>query len=478
VEADAVDRLLVDRAVLENIPGRVILLSRDKRVLYLNRTSSRASTAEVVGLDADALLAEESRAHFDEAFEGVWRSGEPGAVDVRAPSGTWWETRIAPIKENGQVAFVLCTLFDVTAKKKLQEQLTQAQKMEAIGQLAAGIAHNFNNLLAIILPNTQLCRTDHPHDQRLADIEQAGRRATDLVRQLVLFAASERAGTRVPLDLVTLAHRIADMCRATFDRRIAIKVEAPAPVPPVLGGEAQVEQALLNVCINARDALEEGGIARPQIVIAVERGPAEVVRIRISDNGPGMSEATRLRVFEPFFTTKDVGRGTGLGLASSYAVVSEHGGQIRCESEPGAGAIFEIDLPAAEGTARTAAVTDGPKIVLIIDDEPLVRRVLRAILEQNGYAVVEATDGAEGVRAFEQQRASIGAVILDRSMPGISAEETYQRLGEVDARVPVLLLSGLPSESWQGGRPAAVLPKPVDARDLMRSMRRLLPPPR
>jgi CheY-like chemotaxis protein len=191
-----------------------------------------------------------------------------------------------------------------------------------------------------------------------------------------------------------------------------------------------------------------------------------------------MTEATRLRVFEPFFTTKGVGRGTGLGLASSYAVVTEHGGRIRCESEPGAGASFDIDLPSADGAPGAGLDTPpatGPTTVLVIDDEPLIRRVLRAILEQNGYGVVEATDGVEGVRAFEQLRASIGAIILDRSMPGISAEETHHRLAEVDARVPVVLLSGLPSESWQGGRPAVVLPKPVDARDLMRSLRRLLP---
>jgi PAS domain S-box-containing protein len=459
----------------------VILVSRDKRVLYLNRTSSRATTADVIGRSANEFLAEESRAPFDEAFERVWRTGEPGAVDVRSPQGNWWETRIAPIKENSQVAFVLCTLFDVTEKKKLEEQLAHAQKMEAIGQLSAGVAHNFNNLLAIILPNTQLCRTDHPSDQRLADIEQAGRRASDLVRQLVLFAASERAAARVPLDLVTLAHRTADICRATFDRRIAIKVEAPESVPPVLGREAQLEQVLLNVCINARDAVEEGATASPLIVIAVELAGEGMIRVRVSDNGAGMTEATRLRVFEPFFTTKGVGRGTGLGLASSYAVVTEHGGRIGCESEPGKGASFEIDLPSADGapSARLDITpAAAPTVVLVIDDEPLIRRVLRAILEQNGYAVVEATDGVEGVRAFEQQRASIGAIILDRSMPGISAEDTYQRLADVDARVPVVLLSGLPSDSWQGGRPAVVLPKPVDARDLMRSMRRLLPPPR
>jgi two-component system cell cycle sensor histidine kinase/response regulator CckA len=484
-EAAAVDRLLLDRAVLENIPGRVIIVSRDQRVLYLNKTSTRQSTGELVGMTATSFLAEESRDEFERAFALAWSTGEPGVVDLRSHSGNWWETRLAPVKRDGAVAFMLCTLFDVTAKKRLEEQLSQAQKMEAIGQLTAGIAHNFNNLLAIILPNAQLCRAEagRENDQRLVDIEQAGRRAGEMVRQLMLFAGRAGAATRAPVDLVAVAHRTADICRATFDRRIKVKVETAGNIPPARARESHVEQMLLNICINARDAIEEAPPPSPTITIGVEAAGEGMVRIRVTDNGPGMTEATRLRVFEPFFTTKGVGHGTGLGLASAYAIAKEHGGKIRCESKPGGGATFEVELPSADGEelgstpATGPAVTGATSTVLVIDDEPLLRRVVRAILEQHGYRVLETADGIEGIEVFERQNATLGAVILDRSMPGIPGEEVHARLTAINPRVPVVLLSGLSSDSWKGSPPTLVLPKPADADALLKAIRRLVPLP-
>jgi PAS domain S-box-containing protein len=493
-EAAAVDRLLGNRAILESLPGRVLLVSPEDRILYVNRTMPGRSTADFVGTSVANHIADEDRAAYREAFELAWSAGKPIVTELRTRAGTCWEARLARVNENEESgrAFMLITSIDVTPrkevertiadKKRLEEQLVQAQKMEAIGQLTAGIAHNFNNLLAIILPNAQLCRSDpgREGDQRLADIEHAGRRASEMIRQLMLFAGHASEGAMVPLDLVAVASRVAETCRSTFDRRIAVVVEAPAPVPHALGREAQIEQALLNLCSNARDALE-GAVQPPRITVAVDVAAAGAVRVRVIDNGPGMTEATRLRVFEPFFTTKGIGRGTGLGLASVYAIVKQHGGKIRCESRPGAGATFEIELPATGAPPMESGTSSAPErapvTVLVIDDEPLLRRVVRVVLELEGYRVLEAADGPEGVFVFERQRAKVGVVILDRSMPGMSGEEIDARLAEIDPNVPVILLSGMPDQSWRGRRPAEILSKPADAGSLVDAVRRLVPLP-
>jgi PAS domain S-box-containing protein len=490
-EATAVDRLLGNRAILEGLPGRVLLVNGDDRILYVNRTMPGRTTADFVGTSVANHVADDHKAAYREAFEQAWAGGQPIVMELRTRAGTWWEARLARVNDENGEGYMLCTSVDITPrkvaeraiadKKRLEEQLVQAQKMEAIGQLTAGIAHNFNNLLAIILPNAQLCRADpgREGDQRLADIEHAGRRASEMIRQLMLFAGHASEGAMVPLDLVAVAGRVAETCRSTFDRRIAVVVEAPTPIPHAMGREAQIEQALLNLCANARDALE-GATQPPRIAIAVDSTPG-AVRIRVIDNGPGMTEATRLRVFEPFFTTKGIGRGTGLGLASVYAIVKQHGGKIRCDSRPGGGATFEIELPATGEPPMASAPPSTPErapvTVLVIDDEPLLRRVVRVVLELEGYRVLEAADGPEGVFVFERQHARVGLVILDRSMPGMSGEEIDARLGEIDGNVPVILLSGMPDQSWRGRRPAEILSKPADAGSLVDAVRRLLPLP-
>jgi PAS domain S-box-containing protein len=491
-EAAVVDRLLGNRAILESLPGRVLLVSREDRILYVNRTMPGRTTADFVGTSVANHIADEDRTAYREAFEQAWTSDKPVVIELRTRAGTWWEARLARVNDDSSPGYMLCTSIDITPrkvaeraladKKRLEEQLVQAQKMEAIGQLTAGIAHNFNNLLAIILPNAQLCRADpgREGDQRLADIEHAGRRASEMIRQLMLFAGHASEGAMVPLDMVVVAGRVAETCRATLDRRIAIVVEAPVPIPQAMGREAQIEQALLNLCSNARDALE-AATQPPRIAIAADLGSSGAVRVRVIDNGPGMTEATRLRVFEPFFTTKGIGRGTGLGLASVYAIVKQHGGKIRCDSRPGAGATFEIELPATGAPPILSTPPSSPErapvTVLVIDDEPLLRRVVRVVLELEGYRVLEAADGPEGVFVFERQHTKVGVVILDRSMPGLSGEEIDARLGEIAPNVPVILLSGMPDQSWRGRRPAEILSKPADAGSLVDAVRRLVPLP-
>jgi PAS domain S-box-containing protein len=373
--------------------------------------------------------------------------------------------------------------FDVTSRKRMEEQLYQGQKMEAVGQLTAGIAHNFNNVLSIILPNVALCQRDASPllAARLADIEHAAERAAELVRQLMLFARREPFATKVAMDPLVTVQRTLEICRTTFDRGIRIELTTGPDVPRVIANAGQLEQVLLNICLNARDAIESCRPRAPTIRISVDRSAQGDARIRVSDNGPGMDEATCSRVFEPFFTTKDVGRGTGLGLASAYAIVTDHRGRIRCESRLGEGATFEIELPgllqrelAAPAVERPSELPRGSETVFIVDDEPLVRRATRALLEQGGYRVLESGDGAEALKIVEREGGRIDLVILDRSMPGLSGEEVFEKLQELARDVPVLLLTGQPDPSANSARAAAVLSKPVDYRTLLTTLRNIL----
>jgi PAS domain S-box-containing protein len=387
-------------------------------------------------------------------------------------------------------------VFDITNGKRLEAQLNQAQKMEAIGQLTAGIAHNFNNALSVIINNASLCRdgANAETSEQLADIEYAGMRAAEMVRQLMVFARPDTNARKTPIDPVKSARRTLEMCRRTMDRRIVLDFEVAgakvggtevgaaimgaADIPSIYANAGQLEQVLLNVCLNARDALEMARTVAPRIVVGVEQrhAGAEVV-IRISDNGPGMSDEVRLHVFEPFFTTKEVGRGTGLGLAMAYSIVADHRGRIECTSRLGEGTSFEIALPAANARAATSSAADvitprgGGETILLIDDEMSVRRSLREILQRDGYTVLEAQDGLSGISTFEREVVRVDLIVLDSSMPGLPAEIVFERLSNLDSTTPIVLLSADSDQVSDRGRAAAVLSKPTDRVALLRTVR-------
>jgi PAS domain S-box-containing protein len=381
--------------------------------------------------------------------------------------------------EQGKVVAFRGGVFDITEQKRLEEQLRQVQKMDAIGQLTAGIAHNFNNLLSVILPNVTLGRARANQEVlgNLQDIEHAANRAAEMIRQLMLFARPEGQDKKTPIDIVVTSRRTVEICGTTFDRKISIELEAAENLPAVAAHAGQIEQVLLNICLNARDAFAQAETESPRIQMRIDRGSPGMVRIRVSDNGPGMDEPTRSRVFEPFFTTKAVGHGTGLGLASAYAMVIEHHGRIRCESRPGEGSTFELELPAVElGNTRpvqkpVASFERGTGTVLIVDDEPLVRRAVRGILERGGYQVLESVDGIDGLETFLEQREKVDLVLLDQSMPGMSGDQVLLKLMEVAPEVPVVLLSGLPGPAAGLGHATAVLTKPADASTLLCTIR-------
>jgi CheY-like chemotaxis protein len=354
--------------------------------------------------------------------------------------------------------------------------------MEAVGQLTSGIAHNLNNVLAIIVPSVDEAVELASGElvEIVEGIGHAARRGAEMVRQLTLFARPHAGAAKGPFDLAATVSRIVDMCQKTFQRSVVITLDV-ADVPLVQGNEGQVEQVILNLCLNARDAVVEARRAEPRIDVTVSAVSPDRVRVAVRDNGVGIDESVRARVFEPFFTTKGVGHGTGLGLATAYAVVVDHQGQIRCKSERGAGTTFEIELPASggEGVPRASAP---PRVasasrdehVLVVEDEAQVRSVIVRMLGRAGYRVTACADGREALALVEGADAAFDAILLDRSMPGLGGEQVMERLRTLGVTTPVILLTGDPGSAAGIPGVSMVLGKPIGNRGLLGNLRRVL----
>ena len=353
---------------------------------------------------------------------------------------------------------VTVRLLSEKEKQKLQVQLNQAQKMESIGILAGGIAHNFNNLLMNIMGLTGLILAHtKPGDPMQGDlnlIEQEVVKGSALTRQLLSLGQGSKFLPK-PLDLNNLLEKAATLfCRTRSGINI-IRTLAPG-LPAVEVDQSQMEQVMLNLFVNGCQAMSRQGemiLSSREVTLSeafcqsYKRPPGCYVHISLTDRGKGMDETTLARIFEPFFTTKDVGQGTGLGLATVYAIIKNHRGIIRVDSQPGQGTTFHIFLPvsaktALGETARDDACIPGAGTILLVDDEDSVRMVAKRMLEQLGYQVLLAADGAEALAIYRREGHRFHLVILDMLMPGMGGAETYRQLKEMDPEVRVLLSSG------------------------------------
>ena len=483
--------------VIIDAAGRVSLVNR-KGAEILGR-----SEAEVVGRDwVSSFVDPDDRARIEPELSSMARPGDVLAVEyaVLRPSGerriiSWYITPL--VDEEGAATGVLGSGVDITKQRELEHQLHHAQKLEAIGQLAGGVAHDFNNILSVIKGYADLLRSELSAGHRhLADVDEillATDRAASLTRSLLTFSRRQILQPK-PIDVGGVVRRAQRLLRALVREDIDLRFELPTEPISVMADPVQIEQVLMNLVTNARDAMPGGG----RITVAVsdvELDPEQArgagldaagyyAQLSVADTGIGMDRGTQGRIFEPFFTTKEVGKGTGLGLAIAYGVVKQHKGTISVASEPGQGATFTFLLPRLGGASRpgterhVSAAPGGTETVLVAEDDAAVRAMLRRVLQGAGYEVVEAANGADAVQQFREHAGRVRLAILDVVMPVQNGRLALDHIRKLEPGIRALFLSGYaddPSgrEAIDVGGELLVL-KPVHPVELLRAVRKAL----
>lgn len=445
--------------VLRVNPVATILLGRPKRDLI----QTEASACLPLGQDRtattpdrlQAALRGEENAFFDGevVFEGL--AGKRRRIQINA----------GPIRETqGERLGNVIVMRDITEREELEEQLRQSQKMQGVGQLAGGIAHDFNNMLAGILGLADLMRErfaeegDEEALRQLDGIIDAAERAAELTQSLLIFARKAQV-EREPMDMHAAIADAVILLKRSIDPRVKVEVRCQAAHATVMGNYNQLENLILNLGLNARDAMPDGGtitiITSEVSLTGTETsssvfglGPGSHLRIVVRDSGCGMSQGVLERLFEPFFTTKPIGEGTGLGLAMVYGTVTDHQGAVHVSSIEGRGSDFVLHLPLLDSNVkqykrqRSDTVHRGEGTVLIADDEAIVRKTARSMLLKLGYEVIEAENGDEAVEIYQTRGADIDLVLLDLLMPERDGAETFRALRALDAQVRVVIASG------------------------------------
>ena len=409
---------------------------------------------------------------------------------------------ICPIEvRDGVIVGASKIAHDITRMKQLEEQFRQAQKMEAIGRLAGGVAHDFNNLLTVISFCSDTLLLDAPPSSStrdyLTEIKDAGERAATLTRQLLAFSRKQILEPKV-IELNT----VVQSCETMLKRLVGEDVDLVAILDPALGrvktDRGQLEQAIVNLVVNARDAMPQGGKLTLETANSVldqtyrrshaEVKPGRYVMLAVSDTGCGMDEPTRLRVFEPFFTTKAIGKGTGLGLAMVYGFIKQSGGQIYVYSEPGLGTTFKMYLPEVEAAPSSYAVPvvaelmpRGTETILLAEDDDAVRAVTRRVLQSCGYTVLEAVHGGAAIRVLEQFGGPVQMLLSDVVMPEMGGRQLAERVAVLKPGIKVLCLSGYTADTViRHGvleSEIAFLQKPFTPGMLVRKVREVLDQP-
>jgi nitrogen-specific signal transduction histidine kinase/ActR/RegA family two-component response regulator len=403
----------------------------------------------------------------------------------------------------GKPESILTLNTDLTEKKKLEAHSLRTQRLEGIGTLASGVAHDLNNILAPILMAVPMLRwglTPEEAEKMISTVEMSAQRGAELVKQLLTFGRGVE-GKRVLIQAKHLVKDMVKIAQQTFPKAISVKSKVPADLWPILVDATQLHQVLLNLCVNARDAMPTGGtllvhlenirLDEQYVSMNPEAAPGPYVRLRVSDTGTGIPPEIIHKIFEPFFTTKELGKGTGLGLSTVLGIVKSHGGFLEVHSQGGRGTTFEVYLPAtpeerieADQPTVTLALDGHGECILVVDDEPMIREVTQKTLEKHGYRVLLAEDGVEALALYAQHRDEINAVMTDIAMPWLDGVAAIRGLKKMNPAVKVIASSGHGSTRWRSEKMAqlnemgvtAFLAKPFNANKLLVSLQEIIRP--
>ncbi|MEE4272664.1 MAG: PAS domain S-box protein [Thermoanaerobaculales bacterium] len=490
------------RLLVENQTDMLVKVDVEGRFLFVS-----PSFCKVFGTSEEALLGsrfmplvhEDDRERTAAALETLSDPPHSVYVELRALTANGWRwlawVDSAVLDEQGAVKEIIGVGRDITDQKHLEEKLLQSQKMEAIGQLAGGVAHDFNNILQAIRGHLELAEIElHPHHQagpHLAEIRSAADRATDLTRQLLAFGRRQVMQPKL-LDLRVHAEQAFTLLDRLIGERITIALVSAHDPITVRADARQLEQVLVNLCVNARDAMPEGGsitivVGSRVIDESFQRTepwakPGTYATLAVRDTGAGMDEKTRAQVFEPFFTTKPTGEGTGLGLATVFGIVKQHDGFIDVDSLEGEGTTITVFLPFAEGKvadetpSESSEAVGGNETILLAEDDPSVRTVLEQMLQEAGYRLISTRDGREAMEALDRNQAEIDLAILDLIMPGAGGLEVVEQLRSTGSTLKVLLTSGYSPDLARSATVSDIplLTKPFQRDELLTAVRSLL----
>ncbi len=510
-EADLQDSREQFTAFMDHSPMIAWMKDEQGAYLHVNREWSRVfgrTPEEAIGRNDGDLFPADTAAQLAESDRKALETGAPIEFTDRAPVPgavvREWQVWKFPFRSAAGRRFVGGMAQDITDRKRLKEQFLRAQKMEGIGRLAGGVAHDFNNLLTVITGYGQLALAqvpaDHPIRSPLGEVMRAAERAAALTRQLLAFSRRQILQPTV-LDLNAVVTGMQGLLTRLIGEDVAVRTALAKGLGRVRADAGQIEQVIMNLAVNARDAMPKGGVLTIETSDAaldeayarehVPMVPGPYVLLAVSDNGVGMSEETKAKIFEPFFTTKEAGKGTGLGLSTVYGIVKQSGGYVWVYSEPGKGTTFKIYLPRvaedaeikrehAEKARSPAASLQGSETILLVEDDDAIRRLASEVLRERGYTVVEASKGDEALARTQGHPGTIHLLLTDVVTPGMKPRDLAARLTEARPGLKVLFMSGYAENAihHQGVLDPrfAFLPKPFTPEGLLRKVRDTLRP--
>ena len=498
------ERIREQAALLDQAQDAILVRDLNQNIRFWNKGAERIygwSAEEAVGKNMFQLLLKERSPQFEAAREAVIKAGEwSGEIQQYRRDGSEIivESRWTLVRDDqGAPTSILVINTDVTDRKRMEAQFLRAQRMESIGTLAGGIAHDLNNVLSPILmaiDMLQLKATDEASKKWLEVLRTNAERGGNMVRQVLSFARGVE-GERVALQPKHLIKEIVKILRETFPKSVEINFELPNDLWIISADATQMHQVLMNLCVNARDAMPEGGsilIKAENTVVDenyarmhLEAKPGRFVLITVSDTGPGITPEILSRIFEPFFTTKEMTKGTGLGLSTALTIVKSHGGFINVYSELHKGTQFSLYLPALdspEAAKASALQTDLPlgngELILVVDDEESIREITRSTLETFGYRVLTANDGTEAIALYADRKNEVAVVLTDMMMPFMDGPATIRALQKMDRGVKIIAASGLTAGHKAGEASlegvAMFLGKPYTAEKLLLALAKIL----